>query len=335
MRKNLKKIPPSVEAKLDTIDGDNIVAAVLVKAKQVDIEADVYSALGLTVENGVLKITGAFRADANTGKYSKINAQGRTVTRKDLPKRPKTFDLGERPYFGDWSKGSFTLYATRDVYQKQFLGPNDKTISVSLLSESDSASGKVFNIKVVVDEVLDKASPTFRTDLLFNLNLLQELVHRHDVFSADATSADYLRTLVLDWEIFPPGEREDDLQRIMGSYRNVTPELIDQVQQRYDVIMSTNPEQILIGLSGIRRYFGAWYSDNLVAFENLDYGNAIYVLYENWQMLSQLSRVELLNRLEQDYERIEHRSGWNVKFKELIDKKRPPAPPAATTPVTV
>lgn len=272
-------------------------------------------------------------ADATTGKYSKINAQGRTVTRKDLPKRRKTFDLGERPYFGDWSKGSFTLYAAREVYQKQFLGPNDKTVSVALLSESSNSTGRTFNVKVSVDEILDKASPTFKDDLLFNLNLLQELVHRHDVFSADATAADYLRTLTLDWEIFPPGERDADIQRIIGRYRNTTPEEVNQVRQRYDLLMSTNPEQILIGLSGIRRYFGAWYSDNLVAFENLDYGNAIYVLYENWPALSQLTRGELLNRLEQDFDRIEHRAGWDTKFRDLIRSKRPTDPPEA--PVTV
>ena len=256
MRKNIKKIPPAIEAKLDLIEGDNIVAAVLIKAKESDIIQGLYDMLGLQMEGNTLKIAGAFLSDPGTGKYSKINAQGRTITRRDLPKRRKTFDLGERPYFGDWSKGSFTLHASREVFQKQFLGPNDKVISVSLLSETPSANGRVFNIKVSVDEILDKASATFKEDLLFNLNLLQELIHRHDVFSSDATAADYLSTLTLDWEIFPPGERDTDIQRIIGRYRTTTPDLINQVRQRYDLIMSTKPKKILVGLSGIRRYFG-------------------------------------------------------------------------------
>ena len=46
------------------------------------------------------------------------------------------------------------------------------------------------------------------------------------------------------------------------------------------------PTEIVLGMSGNTRYLGAKYAEDLVVFENLEYGNAIYILYENWKILS-------------------------------------------------
>ena len=69
-------------------------------------------------------------------------------------------------------------------------------------------------------------------------------------------------------------------------------------------------------------YFGAKYGENIVAFENIDYGNALYILFDNWQEISQMSRIDILKRHERDFIRIIHKTGWQKVFKRHIDELR-------------
>jgi hypothetical protein len=57
-------------------------------------------------------------------------------------------------------------------------------------------------------------------------------------------------------------------------------------------------------------------------FENLNYGNAVYVMYEQWEKLSMRSRVELLKGDRDDFDRIEHRKGWADKLGALLKRKK-------------
>ena len=70
-------------------------------------------------------------------------------------------------------------------------------------------------------------------------------------------------------------------------------------------------------MSGFRRYFGAQFQHDLVAFENVEYGNAIYVLKGDWAILSKLSRGELL-KLNTGVDRIVHFVGWEAKAARII-----------------
>ena len=47
------------------------------------------------------------------------------------------------------------------------------------------------------------------------------------------------------------------------------------------------PIEYLKGLGGNDHYIGAKYADDLVVFENMRHGNALYVLYGDWATLSQ------------------------------------------------
>jgi hypothetical protein len=72
----------------------------------------------------------------------------------------------------------------------------------------------------------------------------------------------------------------------------------------------------------MRKYFGAKFSDNLVVFENLNYGNAIYVLFENWVELSKMSRTEIQTRPANEYIRIKHTVNWEQNLERIIASKR-------------
>jgi hypothetical protein len=105
----------------------------------------------------------------------------------------------------------------------------------------------------------------------------------------------------------------------LAKFREPTKELREKLLDRYRVLEKLGPVAYISGTSGFQRYFGAQFVDNLVVFENLEYGNAIYVMFDNWEELSKLSRIELLkNRPGFGFERIVHRAGWKDALKKLI-----------------
>ena len=89
-----------------------------------------------------------------------------------------------------------------------------------------------------------------------------------------------------------------------------------------EFLQSLNPQDIIVGTSGMSRYIGAKFSDNLVVFENSNYGNAIYILFEDWRELSQLSRLQILVRPSDQYYRVRHSGNWQEKVKAVVNAKR-------------
>ncbi len=106
--------------------------------------------------------------------------------------------------------------------------------------------------------------------------------------------------------------------------RRVTDEQRRRIEARLRVLAQLRPEAYVAGTNGFLRYFGAKFGDNLITFENLAYGNALYVMYEDWRELSRRSRIDLLKGPRDGFDRIEHRDGWEDRLEALISRKRPP-----------
>ncbi|MCD8445637.1 hypothetical protein [Tenacibaculum finnmarkense] len=318
MKKNFRVTPEFIRNRINAIDSDNIIIATIIKVDKNQIEDLRFRNLNLQLNNNQISFNNQYIPENNIGSFSRKNIDGYKIVHKDQDKIRKSFYLGERPYYGDWSKGSFSLYATRKVYPSDNIPPRELSITTELLEETQND----FKIKVSVDIVLNRNDDNFDEELFFTINLLQENIHSVNVFSSLTTREEYLRTLSLTWDIFPPGERNEDLERIMRGSRNLTPERIEQIQNKYDYLINLNPVEIISGLSGMRKYFGAKFSENLVVFENLSYGNAIYVLFENWVELSQMSRTEIQTRPDNEYIRIKHTANWEQNLEKVIAGKR-------------
>lgn len=105
--------------------------------------------------------------------------------------------------------------------------------------------------------------------------------------------------------------------------RSPSPEEKEVAGQRYDFFISLKPKKLVFGSSGFRRYFGALLEDDLVVFENIQYGNAVYVLFDNWEELSKRSRIDLLSgRYGTDFKRVIHSSGWKGEVRAIVAAKR-------------
>lgn len=315
MKKNIRKIPQHVTAQLEELP--RYVVAGCAKTFSADaLRAGDLKHLSVSVSKAgelVLPPGGSIIPPSDQGRYSEWNVDGREIVRDDLPKEqyPVTF---EAPSWGSYTTHSVTQI--RERYPRENISPRLNAIKIAA---ADAQPGRShYALVFEVEEVLDKKAPNFDERLLECLNLLQENVGATGVQKTGATPSDYVKTLAVSWEILPPGSRDEAYAHLFRG-RTVTLQQRDQFAERYDFFAKLTPQKIVVGTSTMQRYLGAQITSDLVVFENMQYGNAVYVMYEEWRTLSQKNRVELMAGLHgKNFDRVVHRDGWKDEVKELI-----------------
>lgn len=311
-KRNIRQVPARILERIRSFDQDDVVAACVKFLRPEDLPR--YDHLGLRETPAGLEVPPQKAPPTNQGRYSNWNINGREWKRTDLPKIWKAFTM-ESPNFGDWSRGSHDVTHDREVYRVDFVPPLNLELAITLL---DSKNGG-YTVKFSIEQVLNRRTPDFEKGLLFNLNLLQENVGAADVFPSAATLAEYTKTVRVDWQILPPGTVDEVVEAMVkGRRSSVTPDQIAVMKDRIGVMATLKPEAYVTGSDEFLRYFGAKFGEDCVAFENIQYGNAIYVMYENWQELSKHSRLELLAGPRDAFDRIVHTSGWKGELKARI-----------------
>ncbi|MEX2247049.1 MAG: hypothetical protein WEC75_10210 [Dehalococcoidia bacterium] len=317
-KQNFNRLPPELLAKARKFRGPFVVATPA-RISLDDIEAGLFEHMGITWIDDGLVFGRQVLPDPKVGRWSATNMYGREVVRKDLPMVSRTYDM-ETPNYGDWSRGSHTVSHTRQVYQRELIPAKQLSIRVDLIGEETGR--RRFAFQFTVDEVLNPSADGSEDALFFALNLLQENVGRSDVFSTEARLEDYLGSLYVNWELLPPGERESNISVILTKVRDLSDRQKLELVDRYDLLATLRPSSFVLGTNGFRHYFGAIFEDDLVVFENIEYGNAVYVMGENWRTLSRLSRTELLARAQRDFLRIPHAGSWKKRLRAEVRSRR-------------
>ena len=311
-KKGFRKLPPKILSRLSSINEDDIKIIAGKGISESDVAAGMYAHLGLNSET--LKVGEKWEVvpDDAFGITSRGNVDGWETVRKDLPTYKKYF-YHDIQNFGDASRNGWSTVAIpRDVYERDFTPPYLFHIEVHIQQRlANGDYGVVFSI----DEIFSKKSLDFTDDLLFALNLLQENAGISDIAGTD--SPKFVFTSELSWDVFPPGNMDDLVTRLSTGASSRTPHP-ENVRARLQLFEQFEPIQYLKGMGGNDHYIGAKYTDNLVVFENLKYGNALYVLYGDWEQLAQKPRSELLKLSTKDFDRIVHSEGWENIFVTLI-----------------
>lgn len=319
MRKNFhfRRIPDHIEQELRNIQEQHVIVATIINIQKSDIARGSYRHLGIKMVEGDVQYPDIIYPDELIGLYAHRNRNGKVWILKDLPKVVKTFSF-DSPNFGDPDKGYHTTYIDREVYQRRFEPPREWTVSIKLISQD----AEHIRIKVQISAILDRSHPDFRSDLFFAVNLLQEQCRECHVLRANISNEEIARTTAVGWEIFPPGTMDREFTAITTRLRVPTPQRQREIENRANALAHLQPTEYIVGSGMNSHYFGAKFGENIVVFENIDYGNAIYILFDNWQELSQMSRIDILKRHERDYIRIIHKDGWQKVLKRHIDKLR-------------
>jgi hypothetical protein len=314
-QRNIRRIPAHVASWLDeNPDADFVIGC----AKTIPLSALAsYEHLGIGLAGGRLIYPESRIPIAEMGPYSTKNREGWEVKRDDLPMITRTFTF-DVPNWGDPSNGYHTVEHDREVYQRDYFDAPMFAIQIELLKESDTAV--VF--KFLVDCAVDRGSADFEENLLFALNLLQENVGVCGVLPAEATHADILSSLQMNWEFFPPGTAPEVERFFSGRMKHVTPALAAVIKERASLFWRLEPIRYLRGTGGLNKYVGAQFADDLVVFENVNYGNAVWILFGAWAEISKRSRIDLLRLRDVPYERIVHTEGWQDRLTEFITTEK-------------
>ncbi len=185
--------------------------------------------------------------------------------------------------------------------------PRRVSIKVEILN---SPGADLALVKFEVGQALDRAAPGFDDEFLFCLNLMQENAGVAGVFSGAATRDDFIGTVHLDWEVFPPGNAAQLIASITKGHGSASGGRAGVVAARLKLFAKPPVDKLIKGTNSFGSYIGALYADNLVVFENMNYGNALYVLYDNWQDISKRSRLDLLRGTTKAFDRYVHTAGW-------------------------
>ncbi|MEQ8784216.1 MAG: hypothetical protein RIE06_31500 [Roseibium album] len=318
-KRNIRRIPDTVLSKLREIEqGSGIVPVCTKRVAASDLQMGMYEHLGLSLQGDDSSFLGSVLPPTDSGVFSTRNRHGWEIRRTDLPMISKDIYLGERPIYGDWSNGSFSLWQQRQVYQTEEYGPTDYSIEIELLRRVDD--GYLF--KFALDCTLDRDVNGFDVELLFCLNLLQENTGSCGIESSAMSREDYIATTLVDWEIFPPGSFDRFLAKAKSNILDNDPKTNRIIEERVNEFRRLSPDRYILGKGGFNRYIGAVLPNGVVSFENIRYGNALYVLYEDWEEVSQRSRRELLQGTNANYERIPHAEGWVERFRKAVREKR-------------
>jgi len=319
--KNFRKIPEAILDKIERLKKDSLVAACVRKVPASVIRRGDFEHLGIVLKGTKIEFRESQVPPFDQGKYSKLNVEGEEIVRNDLPLETHSHTV-EAPDWGRRGYGTHPVELPHKAYPREHIPPTENEIAIELLGKEDEHE-PVFVLKFVVSEVMDRSKRKFQKRLLFNLNLLLENAGAADVFQSDAKFEDYMKTLYVHWEILPPGERDANIAKILQHLPD-TPEVRKKILDRYEFLEKLNPENFVQGLGGFKRYFGAKFSDRLVVFENMEYGNAVYAMFADWKDQSKKTRQELLasGREGKDFIRVPHLKGWKSKVKEIVRERR-------------
>ncbi|GGI42007.1 hypothetical protein GCM10010988_36880 [Cnuibacter physcomitrellae] len=248
---------------------------------------------------------------ASTGRWSRWNITGREIVRRDLPKVFRSWTI-EAPDFS--GSGTHPITHSRDVFQKQRLFGQQIEAAVTRRSEPrDSLVGTVLlTLPAPYDDEAEQA-------YLYAASLARTWFGSATAYSIDETGIPLVPDRHVSWDFLPDGTVEDIREAVERKFGgSALPQEIEIIIDRLQKVQSLGPEKRLVGTSGLQRYIGYLFGDNFVAFENPRVGNALYLLYGDWESLSQLSRSELLSSRQGEFDRIIHTSRWFERLRVAV-----------------
>lgn len=248
---------------------------------------------------------------ASTGRWSRWNVRGREIVRRDLPRISHSWTI-EAPNFQGNGTHPVTFY--RDVLRKQRLYGQQIEAAVTRMDEPrDSLVGTVLlTLQAPYDEDAAQA-------YLYAASLARTWFGSATAYSLDAAGIPQVPDEGVSWTFLPDGTVEEIREAVVRKFGgSAPPREVEIMIDRLEKVQSLAPEKRLVGASGLQRYIGYKFGDDFVAFENPRVGNALYLMYGDWDSLSRLSRSELLASREGEFDRIIHTARWFERLRLAV-----------------
>lgn len=250
------------------------------------------------------------------GKYSTINAEGKTVLRRDLPKEvvSREYKYKRLEFHGRDNRvevDDSTWRSFERIFREQLPAPN---VPIKCIVNNDE--------KLLLIECDSRDSEQL---LLHKLNLALEVFKSEfeiHIAAKDGFVKIPTEFKVVNWMILPSGEKsQEEIISLINS--SISPKLkkteIPVIKKRLAKINSYSPEAIAIGLGGYKGYVIYHFPQkNISVLESDNVNNATYVFnFKKWEELSQLSKTEIIEEGLAE-QRIIHNKRWESNIDELL-----------------
>jgi hypothetical protein len=245
---------------------------------------------------------------AAVGKVSEVNARGKEVKRRDLPLVKKS--VPQYRTWKDWhgNDHSGVQIRTMMVFPIDFIRPQMEHLSLRIIG------GKEYIVtrKVNVDE-----PPAAAIHLA---NLMLELFQAFEIFDVERQRIAHVPARQLQWELLPPGKYpwKSAEKIIKPCLDGLRPSEKGVIEHRIREITHFEPDFLATGRGGYQGYFVLGFSTRgiyLLESSNLD--NATYVFGEDWEVLSTLTKGEIING-DRAHQRVIHDKAWRRKIRQML-----------------
>lgn len=251
---------------------------------------------------------------SNIGIMNRRNAIGEYIVNKDKPLEAYEFALNW--VLPDWSGGTRTgtSYITKFRYHRDFIEPKEFKLLIIGKENND--------LVIIVDKEFENIE-THYENIKFSTNLLLEIFGQAQTFKIDDDNNIIVPSDLknVNWGILPAGERIwDAFSR--GIIANISDSEKKMMEERFNFLEKFKPSKRYKGLGGYNDYIIFEYEElNTYIVESSVYGNATYILQDEWKKVSQLTKKEIINgNLAED--RIVHNNNWKSNIERYLPRLR-------------
>jgi len=249
------------------------------------------------------------------GSVSRFNADGRYINLTDLPKESRYITTAEWSW-KQWRGRGETEDITesrdifKDCYQRKFIPP--PSFELTLMKRNN----ELFVISPELN--IDQLKPEL---FKHTINLFLELFGQCEIRREDLSSFTPTNIKKVNWSMLPPGKypwaKVQSHVKVLvkdkhSKYSNV-------ILERQEVLSRHKPDEVYVGNGGFRSYIAYIFkAKKLVVLESIQTDNATYILGENWEQVSKLTKAEILKHALQK-DRLIHSKGWETCLQTIID----------------
>ncbi|MDU1891957.1 MAG: hypothetical protein E6767_14820 [Dysgonomonas sp.] len=240
------------------------------------------------------------------GPVSRFNVNGGFIKHKDKPKET----CYREGVVKDWHGNYHYVDIPYQRYQRTVIEPPATEIKVV-----------EHNNEMLIVSPLLKRIPEEEKSIKHVINLFLEIFGHCSVLKKNlAPSLEEIPTKKVNWHILPKGEYPwTKTQSLLNEYtqgRGPRKKLL--MEHRVKTIAEYRPTSIIIGNGGFKGYWIFEFADKgIYVLESLYYGDATYVMGNNWERVSQMTKGEILNN-DLHKNRLIHRLGWEKGIDKIL-----------------
>jgi hypothetical protein len=248
------------------------------------------------------------------GPVSRFNAEGGIIVHRDRPMETayRQVDWHWTEFRGryDSEERSKIVDVPYKRYPRTDVNPPSLELKIAMTADGQ---------RVLVAPQINFKSDDDK-ELIHAVNLVLEILGFCEFFTANLGELIRAPLRRLNWTLLPSGKR---------TWKELRPKVLDVIKRaeegnqpvieyRLEAVNSYGPNFVAIGVAGFAGYVVFGFTDRkLFVFESVYTGNATYVFGDQWENLSRLTKMQILdNRLHRA--RVVHRQGWDDRIRSLL-----------------